>query len=220
MASGERQRITNQPEQRVYPFSQLLLRPEGRQFIAKELWLAHGGGAGRFESLGVDPVPPMNENEANRMLNTFSIDMQADDEDDRLWIVIDGERRFQLGSENLVDTIFSPDGASEWLLLRHRDSECERVVSYGFCVEDCCPSKLATVRVTDQTVSWTNIRESTSSEILNAEGFEFDRKRYDSEISRVLIALVEHYRQLCRQLRWAPATQPLLEQSNDKSRNA
>jgi hypothetical protein len=93
-------------------------------------------------------------------------------------------------------------------------------VDYGFCVEDCCASKLATVRVTEHTITWTNIRESTSTEILNAEGFEFDRKQYDAEISRVLIALVEHYRQLYRQLRWPPAAQPLSQHSNDNSRNA
>ena len=154
------------------------------------------------------------------MRNSFSIDIQATDEDDRLWVVIDGERRFQLSSECLLDSFFSPDGASDWLLRPYRNSELERVVDYGFCVEDCCPSKFATVRTTEQTVTWTNIRESTSTEILNAGGFEFDRKQYDCEISRVLIALVAHYRQLYVHLRWPPAAQPLSERSNEQGRNA
>ena len=154
------------------------------------------------------------------MQNTFSIDIEATDEDDRLWIVIDGERRFQLGSENLVDTIFSSDGASDWLLLPYRNSQLERIVDYGFCIEDCCPSKLATVRVTEHTVTWTNIRESTSTKVINAAGFQFDRKRYDSEISRVLIALVEHYRKLYRQLRWPLTAEALPEPSNGNNRSA
>ena len=154
------------------------------------------------------------------MRNTFAIHIDATDEYDRLWVVIDGERRFQLGSECLVDSIFSPDATSTWLLGSYRNSEFERVIDYGFCVEDCCPSKLATVHVTDETVIWTNIRESTSTEILNAEGFEFDRRQYDSEISRVLIALVAHYQQLYTHLRWPQPPQPQSERSNEQSRNA
>ena len=154
------------------------------------------------------------------MRNTFSIQIEATEENDRLWVVIDGERRFQLSSECLVDSIFSPDGATDGLLLRHRNSELERVITYGFCIEDCCPSTLATVHVTDQSVTWTNIRESTSNEILNADGFEFDRKQYDSEISRVLIALVEHYHERYDRVRWPQSSQPDSESPNEQSHNA
>ena len=154
------------------------------------------------------------------MPNTFSIHIDASDEFDvRLWIVIDGERRFQLGLEGLEDSIFAPDGPSDSILCSLRHSSSEQVVSYGFCVEDCCPSTFATVRVADQTVTWTGIRESTSNELLTAVEYEFERAQYDSEIKRVLVWLVGHYAQLYSQLKWPRAQSPEAEGTNAETRH-
>ena len=130
------------------------------------------------------------------MPNTFSIRVEPSQgaaQDVRLHIVIDGQEKFQIGDECLDDSILSRAIFTDSEVSHYRRSDLERVVDYGFCTEGCCHSTFAKVSYERTRVIWSELRVSTSSELLDAK-FEFDRNEYEAEINRVLIVLLRHLR--------------------------
>jgi hypothetical protein len=130
------------------------------------------------------------------MPNTFSIRLEpfeARARGVRLHIVIDGQEKFQIGEECLEDSILSRGIFTDSEASRYRRSDLERVIDYGFCTEMCCPSTFAKVSYEADRVMWFDLRMASSDETLD-EKFEFDRREYESEVNRILILLVRHFR--------------------------
>src|SRR5437868_13400179 len=103
------------------------------------------------------------------MPNTFSIrvdPLAKGAQDVRLHIVIDGQERFQIGEECLEDSILSRAIFTDSEVSGYRRSDGERVIDYGFCTEACCHSTFANVSYEADRVIWSDLRLSTSNEIL------------------------------------------------------
>ena len=97
------------------------------------------------------------------MRNSLSIRIDASEKYGvRLWLAVDGQELFQLGAECLEESILgSRDAVDHAVRLKfYQDSPSERVVDYGFCVEECCPSTLVTVSTEGELVRWHGLRHT------------------------------------------------------------
>lgn len=108
-----------------------------------------------------------------------------------LEVMIDGQHTFDLSSECLEDTFLLPPGKPRSEAALFMKDESDRMVSYGFCVELCCPSTFATISVNADKIQWTDIGERSSQVQMHSQTYEFDRKQYDAEITRCLKELRE-----------------------------
>jgi hypothetical protein len=125
------------------------------------------------------------------MQNTFSIRVQPMEgraQDVRMLIIIDGQEKFQIGDGCVNDSFLSRVISTDSEASRYRRSDLERVIDYGFCTEGCCASTFAKVSYEPDRVIWSDLRLSTSDEILDTR-FEFDRNEYEAEIGRALTDL-------------------------------
>lgn len=145
------------------------------------------------------------------MYNTLSVRMDGSNPTDlRFWIAIDGEELFQLGEACLEESVLGPSDAADGTvqLNVYREFPDERVVDYGFCIEDCCPSKLVRVSAEHEVVTWRGIRYTVAN-ALDGDGvrgeYRFQRSAYDDECRRALISLCQHYQRVCHDLRY-PST--------------
>jgi hypothetical protein len=126
------------------------------------------------------------------MPNTLAIKIKEDrPRDVYLAILIDGQHTFDLSPECLEDTFLLPPGNSRPEAALFMKGDSDRMVSYGFCVELCCPSTFATISVNADTVHWTDIGERNSKGKMHGKNYEFDRKQYDAEIARCFQELRE-----------------------------
>jgi hypothetical protein len=126
------------------------------------------------------------------MPNTLSIRITHLDRADevRLCIEIDGEEKFELEEQILEESFLSPAPPPvHSTIALFRKSDLDRIISYGFCDELCCPSTLAKVQIEGELVIWSDIRYTSSDKIINPTRFEFNRAEYEAEIKRALIAL-------------------------------
>ncbi|TVQ50834.1 MAG: hypothetical protein EA377_13810 [Phycisphaerales bacterium] len=138
-------------------------------------------------------------------MNLLRLQSDPDDQGDvRIWAVIDGTKRFQVGIE-CMENCFLTRGpvTSDSDLKNYLKSTSEKIIDYGFCVEDCCSSTVASIEYLPLEVKWTGLRLSTAEPKSTDEVFLFDREAYDMEIGRCLAFIARHYQQLYVALRYA-----------------
>jgi len=140
-------------------------------------------------------------------MNTLSLRNKPDESGDiRVWVFIDGEKKFQVGIECLEDCFLTRDPVSGDPYLKNvlLKSEAEKIIDYGFCVGDCCESTLAEIYFSPDSVRWTSIRPSIAEVPDASPEYTFERQAYDTEINRCIAAMTRHLSTLYRDLRYPP----------------
>lgn len=143
-------------------------------------------------------------------MNTLKTETEIDEQGRlRIWVFIDGEKRFVVGIDCLQDCFLTRGApATDFYLKNHLlRSPCEKIIDYGFCVEDCCASTLAEIHYEPEVVRWTHLRPSTGEVADPSIGYVFAREAYDLEVGRCVVFLLEHYYDLYMRLRY-PNYQP------------
>lgn len=139
-------------------------------------------------------------------MNTLSLRNEPDASGDiRVWVYIDGEKMFQVGIECLEDCFLTRDPVADpYLKNVLLNSESEKIIDYGFCVEGCCESTVAEIRYSRDAVSWRSVRPSIADVPDEPREYTFDRQAYDIEINRCIAAMTRHLSTLYRDLRYPP----------------
>lgn len=125
---------------------------------------------------------------ATIMPSTFSLRYEPCKNGD-IWITIDGVEKFQLNTVCLADSILARAPSRNTGFSACRTNDDERIISFGFCDELCCPSTSAKVAFIGDQVFWTDIRHPISQE--DPVNYEFDRDQYEAEINRVLLEIID-----------------------------
>lgn len=138
-------------------------------------------------------------------MNSFALHAEYDESGDiRVWTFIDGEKKFQVGIECLQDCFLTRDPVSDDSCIKAYliNPAFEKIIDYGFCVEDCCESTIAEVHYDAEFVRWTSIRTSIAESSDNSIEYVFDRCIYDTEINQCISAMAQHLRSLYHNLRY------------------
>ena len=123
-----------------------------------------------------------------RKISQFTIWAQECSESGaRVWLQVDRKRTFQIGME-CFDVSFLQRNylEDESYLFRHRKEVSERIVDFGFCVEECCTSTWAKIDYIEDTVRWYDLRFSNSEAPDERTEFYFNRETYEKEAARIV----------------------------------
>lgn len=144
-------------------------------------------------------------------MNALRLQTEPDERGDvRIWVFVDGEKRFQVGIECLEDCFLTrgPVVSDPYLKNCLLKSASEKIIDYGFCVEDCCASTVASIEFSPQEVRWTGVRLSTAEPDSAQASYVFEREAYDIEVERCVAFLARHYQRLYTELRYPPKAEP------------
>lgn len=140
-------------------------------------------------------------------MNVIRLQAEADERGDvRIWVFIDDEKRFQVGIECLEDCFLTrgPVVGDPYLKNCLLKSASEKIIDYGFCVEDCCASTVASIDYSPGEVRWSDLRLSTAEPDNAKISYVFAREAYDIEVERCVAFLARHYQRLYTELRCPP----------------